>query len=414
VFATGVNEARADRAAGAARDQLAKLQAGIKDRGNIDPATLAQIGALSPEDQKVLVEQMLAIQNREDTQAYGTSEREAGQEFTTSERLSGEKFTGGQNDLDRGLTKRGQDIDVSQHEDTFGLQQDEFTERKRAAGVTEDISRGNLDVSRGNLDVSRDQLAETQREGLEAEDPGARVMEEYKRGAFGPVGSPDAEARMEAAFAKATDISKKFSPAESVTPGQKKMDEDFAPQVTEWKTSGAPNAVKALTQVQQALATLDESKDQTFGTTGVIGLLPEFAQTLINEKGLTARDAIYETVQQTLRQALGAQFTQQEGQALMARAFDPRLGEQENIRRAKLLMEQVAITAQNKMMMVDYWDANNGTLSGYKGGGDAGYGRLTDLLKQFNKQDGRPEDEGVGTGGAGGGGGLQVEEIEVP
>ena len=111
VFATGVNEARADRAAGAARDQLAKLQAGIKDRGNIDPATLAQIGALSPEDQKVLVEQMLAIQNREDTQAYGTSEREAGQEFTTSERLSGEKFTGGQNDLDRGLTKRGQDID---------------------------------------------------------------------------------------------------------------------------------------------------------------------------------------------------------------------------------------------------------------------------------------------------------------
>jgi len=102
--------------------------------------------------------------------------------------------------------------------------------------------------------------------------------------------------------------------------------------------------------------------------TGVVmGNLPESVQKFVNKEGIIARDSIRDVVQQSLTDVLGGQFAQAEGLAMMERAFDPTVGDAENVRRATLIMEQLSQSAVAKQAMVDYWNANGGTLEGYVG-----------------------------------------------
>ena len=79
-----------------------------------------------------------------------------------------------------------------------------------------------------------------------------------------------------------------------------------------------------------------------------------------------APEAVEEVVQRNLRIVLGAQFTQKEGERLIARAFNPRLEEPENAKRVRRLITQIRTAAQQKQAASDYFEAN-GTLVGFKG-----------------------------------------------
>lgn len=162
--------------------------------------------------------------------------------------------------------------------------------------------------------------------------------------------------------AGATNISNTVG-GESLTPGWKKIDEGFAETYLGWNSGGWADTQKQLSQISEAIDILDQSGD----VTGAVGLLPREVGAFFNPDGTVARENIEEVVQRSLREILGAQFTEKEGERLIARAFNPLLPPEENKKRAKRLFETIKGMAESKQAMVDYFD-KEGTLRGYTGG----------------------------------------------
>lgn len=102
--------------------------------------------------------------------------------------------------------------------------------------------------------------------------------------------------------------------------------------------------------------------------TGVTkGLLPDWALLLTenNARSLQARNEIAGIVQQTLRETLGAQFTEKEGENLLRRAWDLRQPTEVNIKNTRRLLEKAMSFSEEKMKQLQYFQTN-GTLKGYK------------------------------------------------
>ncbi len=147
------------------------------------------------------------------------------------------------------------------------------------------------------------------------------------------------------------------------TPGQEAVDKDFATTYNEFKsTGGYANVIKNLQQLDDAIVLLEEG-----GLTGPYeGRIPDFAKSLFKPNAIKVQQSIEEAVQTNLRAALGAQFTQKEGEGLMARAFDKTQDDSENALRARRLANSIREAALSKKEAADYFE-RNGTLSGFKG-----------------------------------------------
>lgn len=166
---------------------------------------------------------------------------------------------------------------------------------------------------------------------------------------------------------------------EQLSPGQKKIDEAFADTYLSWNSGGFADSRKQLTQLGEALKILEEKGD----VTGAIGMLPTQLQPFINPEGTVARENVEEVVQRSLREILGAQFTEKEGERLIQRAFNPLLSPQENAKRVRRLMGTIGSMADAKQDMVDYFD-QNGTLRGYKGSRPT-LGQIETLSSEFGE-----------------------------
>lgn len=150
----------------------------------------------------------------------------------------------------------------------------------------------------------------------------------------------------------------------ALTPGQKKMDEAFAPIYLEWVSGGGPDMGS---QMASLAVVARELEDGNTNLTGLdVGLLPDVVNYYINPGAIDARDNVEAVVQRNLRLILGAQFTEQEGVRLIARAYNPLLGEEENAGRVRRLLMQMTTAASQKQAMADYF-SEKGTLSGWAG-----------------------------------------------
>ncbi len=146
------------------------------------------------------------------------------------------------------------------------------------------------------------------------------------------------------------------------TPFSKKLDENFAADANIWLQGGAAGVEKKMSQLDEAMTILESGQN----VTGAIGMLPESVQPFFNAQGTIAQENVAEVVQSSLRETLGAQFTEKEGERLIARAFNPKLPPAENAKRVRRLIEQTRKMAAAKQAMVDY-AMENGTLRGYAG-----------------------------------------------
>jgi hypothetical protein len=149
-----------------------------------------------------------------------------------------------------------------------------------------------------------------------------------------------------------------------LSPGRKKVDENFAPEYIDWRAKGGATDVnKQLDQLDEALQIVETSP----GITGpIIGNLPSWAAAFVNRDGTVAKENIEEVVQRNLRVILGAQFTEKEGERLIARAYNPRLPPAENAKRVRRLITQIRGMAEAKEASASYFE-ENGTLMGFNG-----------------------------------------------
>ncbi len=152
--------------------------------------------------------------------------------------------------------------------------------------------------------------------------------------------------------------------------GTEELDKAYAPKFVEFKLqdqSGMAKSLSQLADVQQLLKT--PNVPWAVPITGpVMGLVPDSLKAFTEggRRAITARELTEEVIQQSLRQILGAQFTQKEGENLMARTFNDKVSPEENMLRGQSLMKQIQEAYTDKTAAADYFQ-ENGTLAGFKG-----------------------------------------------
>lgn len=176
--------------------------------------------------------------------------------------------------------------------------------------------------------------------------------------------------------AGASTISNYVMPA---TPGQEAADKKFAGDFIDFATGGYADVQKQLDQLREASATLGSGK----AISGpIMGNLPDSVLAATNPQAVATKEAIQEVAQRNLRLILGAQFTEKEGERLIARVFNPRLSEAENKKRVDRLIRQIAGAAQAKLDAAQYFQ-QHGSLTGWQGR----LPRLSDFEPDFVKKD---------------------------
>lgn len=147
-----------------------------------------------------------------------------------------------------------------------------------------------------------------------------------------------------------------------VTPGEKSADETFAKDYTAWNTGGKASNVKALGAVDSVLNALKNEKDISGPT---IGILPDSVLAVAYPRALATKQQLEGSVQGSLKATLGSQYTEKEGTNLLARAFDPRLSQEENIKKVQAIRDELASRADATQQMSDYFEKHH-SVSGFR------------------------------------------------
>ena len=148
------------------------------------------------------------------------------------------------------------------------------------------------------------------------------------------------------------------------TAAGKATDDAFAKDFVQFTTGGAQDAMKQLAQLQDVVTAL---KDPNASLTGpFVGNIPDAVRKFTNPQAIAMRERVEEVVQRSLRIILGAQFTEKEGERLIARAYNPGLEQSENATRVGRLLTQLDQAYENKVDASQYFQ-KNGTLQGWSG-----------------------------------------------
>lgn len=151
----------------------------------------------------------------------------------------------------------------------------------------------------------------------------------------------------------------------SLTPGQRAVDTKFADDYVQWQAIGGfADVQKNLSQLQEVRRRLESGTESLTGT--AIGNTPRNVLAATNPDALNVMEQVEEVVQRNLRLILGAQFTEKEGERLIARAYNPRLPEAENAERVARLARSLEDAAKAKDSAAQFF-AEKGTLSGWNG-----------------------------------------------
>jgi hypothetical protein len=150
---------------------------------------------------------------------------------------------------------------------------------------------------------------------------------------------------------------------DKLTPGQESIDKKFADDYVAWRGGGGQDTAAQIAQLKPVIQALEAGQP----ITGMkVAVQPDLLLAMTNPKALQSREQVEEVVQRNLRTVLGAQFTEKEGERLIARAYNPKLPPEENAKRVRRLFLQMSTAAEQKQAMVDYFD-QNGTLRGFSG-----------------------------------------------
>lgn len=145
------------------------------------------------------------------------------------------------------------------------------------------------------------------------------------------------------------------------TPMQVAFDKNYASELVDWQTQGSVNFQKNAAQIRSAIAILDGGKEDI---SGPMSMIP--GRSIWGARGKEVQQQVEEVVQTSLKQILGGSFTQKEGEGILARTFDPTQEEAVNSARAKRLLAQMELGAQQKNDALNYYN-ENGTMAGYQG-----------------------------------------------
>jgi len=144
---------------------------------------------------------------------------------------------------------------------------------------------------------------------------------------------------------------------------EKGIDQEFSKIAVDYTTKGQAQIEANLENLIEKINILKEGEINVSGPG--IGLLPDSAKGILFPKAASYIGDIRDIVFQSLREKLGAQFTEREGDRLVAAAFNSYLDEDLNIARLERLYTTIVEAAKAKEEAIAYFNENR-TLKGYK------------------------------------------------
>ena len=173
----------------------------------------------------------------------------------------------------------------------------------------------------------------------------------------------------EAAAKAKLEKGQKFAPDGTLLlPGQIAQDKAFAKDLENQRPAVAAANVAALSGIADKLAS--GNSDVGTGFDSIISMIDPKGdlgvRAILGQEGLDVQQRVEGIVQQSLRETLGAQFTQTEAFALISRAYNPRLPAKTNSKRLKVAANIAQKLIEMKQAKADYFTSTGGTLHGYK------------------------------------------------
>ena len=168
---------------------------------------------------------------------------------------------------------------------------------------------------------------------------------------------PDAMAKLEEAKQKAK------SGGLLLTPGQEKLDDRFTITAEKWLASGSAQADANLANIENKIARLYSGEENLSGPG--FAFIPERLRPVLAPAAAGFLDDISELTYQSLRETLGAQFTQREAERLVNTSFNISLPEEQNVARLQRLKAKLESIKQNRNNQIAYF-MEKGTLQGYE------------------------------------------------
>jgi hypothetical protein len=151
---------------------------------------------------------------------------------------------------------------------------------------------------------------------------------------------------------------------DTLSPMQLKMDDAYTNMLVDWNITGGADVVKSLDQLNDVADRIEGGEENLSGW--IIGNTPDLLLGIVNPSALDAQELVAEIVQRNLKAVLGAQFTEKEGQALIARAYNPSLPEEYNARRLRRLIQSIDTRARALESLNQHFDTY-GTSQGWSG-----------------------------------------------
>jgi hypothetical protein len=141
------------------------------------------------------------------------------------------------------------------------------------------------------------------------------------------------------------------------------LDKAYVKDYLPFIQGGAAEASKHIAELKRAKEVLD-STDAVSGP--VVGIVPKVLRDIFVPKSSETQENVESTVQSSLKEILGSQFTEKEGERLLARTYNPRFEEPVNARRVATLINRIERAYAEKVKAAQYFE-RHGTLEGYKG-----------------------------------------------
>jgi hypothetical protein len=152
-------------------------------------------------------------------------------------------------------------------------------------------------------------------------------------------------------------------PKLALTPGQKKVDQDFAKDYNDWTSGGAKNTQSEINKLKSVSANIKKGKVTTGGFTGMFG------DRLTSNDVLQTRSDIQSTVMNSLKSILGTAFTEKEGERVIRNTWNEADSTENNLERIDRLVADLENQARDKQEKASYYEQAGSSLQDFKHSG---------------------------------------------
>lgn len=142
--------------------------------------------------------------------------------------------------------------------------------------------------------------------------------------------------------------------------GLKTLDRTFAKEYDELSSGALTSAVAEVKKLERVFNNMKRGKVKTGG---LRGMLPD---RMTPAELLSARADVHSTIMNSLRPILGAQFTEKEGQRVLAATWNEADSTENNMKRVERLYKNLEARAKEKQRKMDYFEDNDMSLAGFK------------------------------------------------